>query len=508
MRRPLSCRVAILLCAAGIVFAGCDETSSLTPKSPADAEDLAQDHQQPPEVTTPDIPPPPDLEDTLPSDTPQEVTEPDLTDTQPPPDVPADLPKVDTDGDTIPDGREVSLGLDPLNPDTDGDGILDGLELIIDTDPLVPDAPCAMRRFDAGIVEKPIDIIFVIDNSGSMSLEITTVQNNINVNFAQIIEAADVDYQVIMVSRHGAASSNRICVGTPLSGTTCSPVPAQPVNTDRFKHYSVHIASTDSFAKILNTYNVADEFNLAPNGWQGWLRPEAVKIFVEVTDDGTRTYTAETFDEALLALNPPHFGRPGERNYIWHSIIGIAENDPPSAAYLPQDPFVESRCSTAASGGVALEYQKLSKLTQGLRFPVCYTQGYDAVFTAIAQGAVAEAKLSCELRIPTPPPDEAVDPYAVALQYAPSDQPDTTVPITRVASLDACTDTGFYFDGAEIHLCPAICDVVLADDFGSLEVLAGCPIPCDPNSPEICDDGIDNDCDGYIDWEDWDCIIN
>ncbi|WP_268235746.1 hypothetical protein, partial [Enterococcus wangshanyuanii] len=45
----------------------------------------------------------------------------------------------DTDGDGVPDGKELELGTDPLNPDTDGDGVPDGKELELDTDPLNPD---------------------------------------------------------------------------------------------------------------------------------------------------------------------------------------------------------------------------------------------------------------------------------------------------------------------------------------------------------------------------------
>lgn len=47
---------------------------------------------------------------------------------------------IDTDGDRLFDGRERSIGTDPLNPDTDGDGLTDGEEVLDhNTDPLNPD---------------------------------------------------------------------------------------------------------------------------------------------------------------------------------------------------------------------------------------------------------------------------------------------------------------------------------------------------------------------------------
>lgn len=47
---------------------------------------------------------------------------------------------LDTDGDGLPDERELArFRTDPNNPDTDGDGLGDGLEVRTDTDPLSPD---------------------------------------------------------------------------------------------------------------------------------------------------------------------------------------------------------------------------------------------------------------------------------------------------------------------------------------------------------------------------------
>ena len=93
----------------------------------------------------------------------------------------------DSDGDGLSDGEEVSAGSNPLNTDTDGDGALDGSEVIAGSDPTVVDEACGLERYTASLEEKPVDIIVVIDNSGSMTAEIQGVEKNINDNFAQII---------------------------------------------------------------------------------------------------------------------------------------------------------------------------------------------------------------------------------------------------------------------------------------------------------------------------------
>ena len=97
------------------------------------------------------------------------------------------------------------------------------------------DAACASVSAAANLTKKPVDIIFVIDNSSSMTSEIVSVQNNINQNFADIIGKSGLDYRVIMLSHHGSATADQsICVSQPLSGNaTCMPPPNRPTNTAR-----------------------------------------------------------------------------------------------------------------------------------------------------------------------------------------------------------------------------------------------------------------------------------
>ena len=47
---------------------------------------------------------------------------------------------------------------------------------------------CAQAESQATLVKEPIDIIVVLDNSGSMDEELDAVERNINVNFAEILD--------------------------------------------------------------------------------------------------------------------------------------------------------------------------------------------------------------------------------------------------------------------------------------------------------------------------------
>jgi hypothetical protein len=363
---------------------------------------------------------------------------------------------------------------------------------------LDPDSACATQMSTATLVKKPVDIIVLIDNSGSMTEEIVGVQKNINTNFATILDASGLDYRVILVSRHGKATAGQsICIEAPLSGIPldgCNPkpvapavFPAKPVNNPgKFYHYSTEIASNDSWCKIFSTYNTPDEFNLAPNGWSEWLRPEAYKAFIEITDDRVTcgayndkntaaggTTTAAKFDLDLQALSATQFvdATTSMRNYRFYSIVAMAYNTPPTAPYLPADPVITGKCPTAANPGTG--YQALSVLTDSLRFPLCDTTSYDVVFQAIAQGVIAGAKVSCDFPVPDAPMGKTIDLASVVVQYTPGGM-GNAMNFTQVADAAACVPNGFYLSTGIIHLCPATCDVVQKDSKAAIDVLFAC----------------------------------
>lgn len=380
----------------------------------------------------------------------------------------------DSDDDGLNDGDEVALGTDPLNPDTDGDGLSDGEEILLGTNPLVPDEGCSSVSAEASLVIVPVDIIFVIDNSGSMGGEILSVQSNINTNFAQIIGASGLDYRIIMLSRHGNASPDEsVCIEQPLSGHSCSPVPAQPTNSSTFFHYSVEISSHNSFSQILNTYNAPDEFNLAPNGWSEWLRPEAFKVFLEITDDDA-DMTATNFEGSLLALQPANFGDATAIRYVWHSIIGLNENNPTTDPWLPTDPIQTGECNNGSgSEGYGVDYQDLSISTGGLRFPICEFANFDVVFQAVAQGVVEGLALPCSYAPGEPPEGQLLDLDRVVVIFTPSDG-STPISLVHVDDETQCVADGFYVENDLVTLCPDACDLVSADEEGGIQVHAAC----------------------------------
>lgn len=336
------------------------------------------------------------------------------------------------------------------------------------------DAACGDVKAQATLAKAPVDIIFVVDNSGSMTLEIQSVQSNINQSFAAIIAASGLDYRVILISNHGSATADQsICIAAPLSSSaSCSPPPATPGNSARFYQYSQEIGSTNSLALILSTYAKADTLGLAPSGWQAWLRPNAVKTFIEITDDNQGTaYNANSFDSALLALSPTQFGTAAKRNYTFHSIVGVLENSPATKAYASTDPLVTTKCTSAVNTGAV--YQNLSILTGGLRFPVCQTASYDAVFKTVAQGVVTGSTLSCDFAVPPPPQGKTFILTTAQLEYTPGSGGAPQY-FKQVADQSQCAADSFYISSGRVYLCPSTCTAVQADTAAKIELLLDC----------------------------------
>lgn len=402
------------------------------------------------------------------------------------------------------------------------------------TPPVEDGGSCADINADATLSKRPVDIIISIDNSGSMAGEIQAVIDRINGDFAEIIEDSGIDYRVIMVSRYGninftlGETNFSVCIGPPLGNAACPTAPAPAlVNTERFFHHSTDIGSNNMWCRLLSSLVTTDEFPdtrggwtvLAANGWQDWLRPEALKVFVGITDDRPLTNSggtsqrctnasglgdsqsgANSFDAALRTALPAQFGAydaldpDANRNYIWHSIVGLTAKagDAGLEAYQPAEPIVTTICEGPNTGssdddGVAAGqgYQYLSQMTGGLRYSNCLNDNFDAIFNAIAEGVIEGATIQCDFEIPDPAAGDTINFDNVTVTYleggASANMPDS---LTRVDDQGDCTGNDQYYLGVQgdaggqdynhVFLCPNTCARVQADDDAEVSVGFGC----------------------------------
>ncbi len=431
----------------------------------------------------------------------------------------------DSDDDGLSDGDEVARGTDPLNPDSDGDGTNDGDEVFLGTDPLNPDEACADAAGNATIVRRPADIIVVVDNSSSMSAEIDAVVARINMDFATILANADIDYRVILVSRHGptglsanSCDDHGICIGDGLAGGACDPV-GPPKLTDRFKHYSICINSEDSFRKLASSFDRSppswagsfkpsgyfdadDELvalSDAPDGWSTWLRPGATRTFLEITDDDSNESDSR-FKAWMYSKDPGFFGTEDNPNWIFHSILGMDENDPATDPWLPDDPIVSEECNVPGVGrgsGAGEDYQRLSRESEGLRFPICQNSNFNVIFQAVATDVVSGSTVPCRFTPDAVSGGPVPDYDRVIVIYEPGEG--TTRRLAQVANAGECGEDNFYVESDQIQLCPSTCSVVEADAQAQISVRVACTSECgngNVDADEECDDGNDIPDDG------------
>lgn len=198
---------------------------------------------------------------------------------------------------------------------------------------LTPDAVAQTRR--------NLDVVFVVNNSGSMSEEIPKVESMLN-TFASKIKGV-FDLHFIMISEDRGHSRQGICIPRPLGSGMCP----NDDNGFPYRHISTNLGPQESFLRILRTYNQ----------WKAVLRPDASKTII-VVDDGIGSSAAE-FNDNLLRLDPSF------RQYKFHAVA----NGP--------------LCGTAFSQN---EYTKLAASNSGIFVDICeadFGLGFDAIAKTI-----------------------------------------------------------------------------------------------------------------------------
>ena len=333
----------------------------------------------------------------------------------------------------------------------------------------------------------PVDAIVSVANTSQMALAHTSVEQYLHSSFVSVLEAFAVDVQIIVVSAHGA-SFVELCIPPPLSSSAnCNGPPGNIPG--KFRHYSAMLSWSSTLCKLLDTLHgtTPDEFALAPNGWISWLRPAALKAFVAMDAWGTSCnydgqmlqdsnqsaagqQVALTWDGELLAQGPAYFGTMADRRYVFHSLVGLPAK-PNNQPYEPfEDVFITS-CPPIQPG---TGFQWLSKGTEALRYSLCSSPSYSAVFTGMAASIAARAEEPCAYQAPDPPPGfQPLDLNMLSMLYTPTNGP--LQPLAPVPTLAACGTAQFYWDGDVARLCPAVCDAITADPGGQLQFRFHCP---------------------------------
>ncbi len=366
-----------------------------------------------------------------------------------------------------------------------------GLVVIVDAKsdaPIVtPDAACAAVTEDALTEPRPVDIIWMVDNSVSMAPTVAEVQAGLNA-FADGIGASKLDYKVILLSLRNKTSPITVsgktrfpvCIPPPLAGDdACGDGP-------RFAHANLDVLSLQTLEQILGTLGQTAGYAAGEDkggeAWQQQLRPNATKTFVLVTDDNARLAAGdfETFPGGTNPFNglklPPGIldssWKGAFDGYVFSAIYGWGSDVDPGEKCTYAD-----QSQPPSSGWT---YSTLVTKTGGARAKICDGHAaWQPFYVAVSKAVLAATKVACDVAIPAPD-GGALDPGKVNVQIT---GPNGATTLAKVAGPGACGPAGgWYYDDdkapTRVVLCPISCKDAQASvglgKPGHVEVLFGC----------------------------------
>lgn len=320
-----------------------------------------------------------------------------------------------------------------------------------------PDAACTTVSQQASTPS--VDIVWVVDRSGSMSDEIDKIETNINTSFVPTITNSTIDWRVLFFTKRGTADLE-VCVAPPLAGPSCAD------NPPSFLHLDCDVQSSNSLTLLRNAWTGGGPA-CPGQRWDNKVRFDSTKVFVVVTDDAPSFFDvlAQGFDDWATGQAQPAgiFGTKAARKYVFHGIIGMDPTNPAVA------------CTSATNQAVApgLEYQKLAQWTGGIVRSICEDDWSD-IFTTIGEGIVN--RLSCDYAVPQPPAGQTIDPNEVNVAFTPGG---STTPVDVLQDNNFACDAGangwqWNANKTRILLCGQACADATADTAAKLDIVFGC----------------------------------
>jgi hypothetical protein len=308
-----------------------------------------------------------------------------------------------------------------------------------------PDADLTGCTASSAMVEEgfaPIDIIYVVDSSGSMSNEAERVQENMN-EFSRQLGLLELDYHVVMIT-----TSSYVSVPPPL-GT----------DTERYMLIDRPVSSHEPLQALLDEYPTYSSF----------LRRSAITHFVAVTDDESDV-TAADF-RARMEANLM-------RNFTFHAI---ASEEGPTSLTNPEGACqVSSGFPPEGAAAPGIQYYDLARLTGGLTFSICTPAGeWASLFDSLTTAIAVPMALPCRYEVPLAPDGMELDPFRVNVVYTSGSGAEQVLPYAGgTAGEDPdCTGGGWYYESDAqdvILICPNTCSMIEADAEGRLDLAFGC----------------------------------
>ncbi|MFP5520551.1 MAG: vWA domain-containing protein [Bdellovibrionia bacterium] len=231
---------------------------------------------------------------------------------------------------------------------------------------------------------KKVDILFVVDNSGSMEFEQRSMASRVR-NFLDVVQG--LDWQIGVTTTD---PSNKVSWGdgqlvqfsklfnTPVINSTMDPIKARDALSATLQRSELGSGVEQG---INATYRAIERAQSSHNNNSKLIRPDAQLAVVVISDEDE---SANKFkNDPSNLINYIQTTYKGQKAFSFHSIIAR----PGDKACLAADGYTEG-----------FRYEALSKLTGGVIGDVCASD-YAAQVQGVAEGVRATLKtitLSCE----------------------------------------------------------------------------------------------------------------
>lgn len=303
-----------------------------------------------------------------------------------------------------------------------------GLSVCVSTD----------QQITTGVSKGPVDVVWVVDSSGSMVEEAALVQQQMNA-FAQRFADGGIDARIVLM-----ASAGFVEVPPPLGS-----------DASRFLRIERRIGSTTGLSALLQRW---DQFG-------DWLRPDADLHIVLVTDDDS-ALRYDCFVEGMKRVLPPN------KSFQYHSISSEFVPTPgqpasldnvPSAATCDElfdlatydkFPYEHAKNVCGAAYHAGLQHRKLVEATGGTAHSIC-SQDWNAVFDQLGGRIEQVAVEGCVLDLPPAPAGAQLDPDKVRVT---TNQDGAKRALQRVHSASDCEADAWHYDNEQTPTQVLLCD--------------------------------------------------
>ncbi len=274
-----------------------------------------------------------------------------------------------------------------------------------------------------------VDVVLLIDSSGSMDTEIGLVNGNL-VAFRDILTKSGLDWRLIVIG-----------FGSGLCKTGCTADP-------KFQWVQKTIGSHDSLKVMVDNYSA----------YQGFMRADAIKNVIVVSDDESMV-SAASFKSSVAGLGKFGAMEAAPLGFVFHSIVSYDPNN------------VSKNCSTGKAVGNV--YLSLTAETKGSKHPVCASD-WKPVFESLANSVAKTTFTICDYEVVVPTGATYV-PSELVLSAAIKGPPQSNVSLVQISGKAGCAaqPKGWYFSNPaapnKVVLCEAQCQALTAADSMSLD---------------------------------------